>query len=178
MRRRVIAICILLLAASGCGYTTKALLPGHVKTIYVENFANKIQIEEQTDDSRMYRGYRPQLEFDITKAIVDKFIFDGNLKITDKNSADLILSGSLVDFRRESLRYDANYNAEEYRVRLVVDLELKDVKENKIMWREKDFSGEAAYRTAGSLAKSDSSAIDDARVDLARRVVERTIEGW
>ncbi len=178
MRNKALAICLLMLLLNGCGYTTKALLPGHVKTIYVENFANLIRIEEQTDDSRMYRGYRPQLEFDITKAVVDRFIFDGNLKITDKNSADLILSGALVDFKREATRYDANYNAEEYRMRIVVNMELKDVKNNKVMWKENNFSGETTYRTAGSLAKSESAAIDDSKADLARRVVERTIEGW
>ncbi len=179
MRARwVNGILIFTLLLSGCGYTTKSLLRSDIKTICVENFVNKIPVTEQTSDARMYIGYRPRLEYDITKALVDRFIFDGNLKVADKKNADLILTGELVDFRKEPLRYDANDNVEEYRLRLVTSLEMTDVKNNKLMWKEKEFAGEATYRTGGSLAKSESSAIDDAKADLARRIVERTVEGW
>ena len=125
----IISSLILPLCALGCGYTTKSLLPSQAKTIYVENFANRIPITDQTSDVRMYRGYRPRLEFDITKAIIDRFLFDGNLKIAERrDKADLVLSGGLVDFKKESLRYDRNDNVEEYRVRVVTDIELKDTR--------------------------------------------------
>ena len=171
-------VLVLALLLGGCGYTTKSLLRSDIKTICVENFANRIPVTEETSDERMYIGYRPRMEYDITKAVVDRFIFDGNLKISDRKDADLILTGELVDFRKEPLRYDANDNVEEYRLRLVTSLELTDVKNNKPMWKEKEFAGESTYRTGGSLAKSESSAIDDAKSDLARRIVERTVEGW
>ncbi len=163
---------------NSCGYTTKSLLREDLKTICVENFANKIPVTDEMSDARMYIGYRPRLEHDVTKAVSDRFLFDGNLRITERKNADLILTGELVDFRREPLRYDANDNVEEYRVRLVTNLELTDTKTNTLMWREKEFAGESTYRTGGSLATSETSAINDARSDLARRIVERTIEGW
>ena len=83
-----------------------------------------------------------------------------------------------TDFRKEALRYDANNNIEEYRIALVVNLELTDQKSEKAVWTEGGFSGEAVYRTSGSLAKSETTAIRDAAKDLARRIVERTVEGW
>lgn len=171
-------ILILSLYLAGCGYTTRSLLAPELKSVYVDNFTNKINVSREQTDERMYTSYRPGLEVDITKAIIDRFIFDGNLKIANAKASDLTVKGELIDFRKEALRYDANDNVDEYRILLVCDLELKNTGTDKIIWTEKSFSGEATYRTGGSLAVSESTAIRDATSDLARRVVERVIEAW
>jgi len=172
---------IMILAAafflSGCGYTTKSLLPPEFKTIYVENFTNKIKVTAESSDERMYRGYKPGMEVDVSRAIRDKYLFDGNLRVADSRNADLILSGDLVDFRNEALRYDNNNNVLEYRVRMVVSLVLQ-TRDGQVRWKEDNFAGESLYTTTGSLAKSETVAIREAEEDLARRVVERTIEEW
>lgn len=162
---------------SGCGYTTRSLLPSEFKTIYVDNFVNKIKVAAESSDERMYRGYKPGMEIDVSKVIRDKYLFDGNLKIANSKDADLILKGELVDYRNESLRYDRNDNVLEYRIRMVVNLELQ-TKDGKTRWTENNFAGEALYNTTGPLAKSESTAIVEAEADLARRVVERTVEEW
>ena len=169
---------VLLFFIAGCGYTTKSLLPSDLKTIYVSNLVNKIMVTDEASDARMYRGYRPGMELEATRTIRDKYLTDGNLKIADQETADLILTGELVDFRNEALRYDRNDNIEEYRVRLVVNLEMKNAKDGKVRWTENNFAGESLYRTTGTLAKSEATAIKEAADDLARRVVERTIEEW
>lgn len=163
---------------SGCGYTTRSLLPSNFKSIYVDNLVNKINVTDDSSDARMYRGYRPGMELDATRAIRDKYLFDGNLKVSDTQDADLILTGELVDFRNEALRYDRNNDIEEHRIRIVVNLELKNAKDGKVRWTEKNFAGESLYRTTGTMARSETAAIAEANSDLARRVVERTIEEW
>jgi len=178
MRKYPVILTVFILFISGCGYTTHSMLAPELKSIYVNSFVNKIKLTAEQSDARMYRGYRPGLEADVTKDVIDRFLFDGNLKIMNRENADLILEADLMDFRKEPLRYDANDNIEEYRLILTVDAELKDRKSGKVIWRESRFSGESTYRTSGNLAKSESSAIDDAAADLARRIVERTIEGW
>ncbi len=178
MRRMSIILFIFLFFISGCGYTTHSLLPAEFKSIHVDDFVNKINITQEQTDERMYRGYRPGLERDITVAAIDKFLFDGNLKVANIQEADLILDGELIDFRKEGIRYDANNNVEEYRIALVVNIELKDAKTDKIIWTEKAFSGESTYRTGGSLAVSEDTAVRQATQDLARRIVERTVEAW
>lgn len=163
---------------SGCGYTTRSLLPPNLKTIYVDNFKNSLKLTAEQSDLRMYRGYLPGMERDLTKTVIDKYLFDGNLKVSDERGADLILRGELVDYQREPLRYDANNNVEEYRIKLIVNISLEDVRAGKLMWTEKGFAGETTYRTGGSLAKTDAAAVQDAIDDLARRIVERTVEAW
>jgi outer membrane lipopolysaccharide assembly protein LptE/RlpB len=172
---------VLLFAAcfflSGCGYTTKSLLPSNLKSIYVENFTTKIKITAESSDDRMYRSYRPGMELDVSRAIRDKYLFDGNLKVADAEGAELTLKGELVDFRNEALRYDKSNNVAEYRIRVVINMILLN-KDGTIRWKEDNFAGEALYNTTGPLAKSESTATVEAEADLARRVVERTIEEW
>jgi len=162
----------------GCGYSARSLLPSGYRTVYVENFLNRISVAQETNDTRMYRGYRHRLEGDITKAVTDRFILDGNLRIANPDQADLILKGELIDFKKEALRYDRNDTIEEYRIRLIVDIQLVDAGKNIVLWREKSFAGESTYRTTGSLATGEEGAIQEAQEDLARRIVERVIEGW
>lgn len=178
MRRTTILMFVCALFVSGCGYTTRSLLPDRFKTIYIENFKNNIKVTAEQSDERMYRGYRPGMEIELTKAVIDKFLIDGNLKISNGDDADLMLKGELTDFRKEALRYDSNDNVEEYRTLLVVNLELIDVRTGKTVWTEKEFAGESTYRTGGSLAISENDSIKNANTDLARRIVERTVEGW
>lgn len=168
----------LIISACGCGYTTGSLLPSYLKTIYVDNFKNKIDIDREVTGSSRYTLYRPGLENEITSEVVNRFVFDGNLKIEKRENADLILTSSLMNYQQEPLRYDKSDNVEEYRVRITVDIELKDVANDKILWTETGFAGEATYKTQGQLATSETTARQKAIEDLARRIVERTIEAW
>lgn len=179
MNKKFIVITLILaLSIAGCGYTTRSLLPSEYKTIYVDNVKNSINVTAEQDNLRMYRGYRPGMEVDVTKSIIDRYLFDGNLKVASEEKADLILKSEMTDFKRDALRYDANDNIEEYRVKIVVNMELQDAKTGKTLWKENSFAGETTYRTSGTMVKTENAAVNDAINDLARRVVERTIEAW
>ena len=162
----------------GCGYTTGALLPSHLESIYVESFTNKIDISRESSSKYGYTLYKSGLESDITKSAVNEFIFDGNLTITTADEADLILRGELINYTREPLRFDKFDNVEEYRVLVSVNIELEDTSTKKLLWKENSFTGESTYRTSGALAKSEEAAVDEAVRDLAKRIVEKTTEGW
>ncbi len=172
------AICYLPFAIGGCGYTTRSMISDKFRTIYITSFANKIDITQETDAGNKYKIYRPYLETDITKAVINKFLLDGNLKIAKEGSADLVLKGELVEFRKDPLRYSDSDEVEEYRINLVVNLILWDNKNNRLVWEEKNFTGDTTYFTTGSSAKSEGLAINDAIADLAKRIVERTVEQW
>jgi hypothetical protein len=173
-----LAICHLPFAISGCGYTTRSMISNQYKTIYVIPFLNKIDITSEANAGRDYRLYRPVLETDITRAVIDRFMFDGNLRPAKKENTDLILKGDLIDYRRDVLRYETDDTPEEYRISLAVDISLWDGKENKLIWEEKGFTGDTTYFLTGANAKSENAAITDATADLARRIVERTVENW
>lgn len=168
--------CSLLL--TGCGYTTRSMIAEKFKSIYVQPFVNKIDISREADSANKYKTNKPMLETDITNSVVNRFLWDGNLRPVAKEAADLILKGELVEFRRDPLRYTQDDEVEEYRINLVVNIILLDNRENKVLWKEVNFTGDTTYFTRGTLAKSEDLAINDALVDLSRRIVERVIEEW
>ncbi|MFH1359771.1 MAG: LptE family protein [Candidatus Omnitrophota bacterium] len=177
MRRSLLFLIIPLfcLFLAGCGYSTSSLLPSHLKTIYVAPFENAIPYG--TERSRNL--YYPLLEVEVTNKIIDRYLFDGNLRIAKEQNADLILKGKLLNYERQALRYfDDSQDVQEYRLNVIVSLELYDTVKEKVKWNESSFIGETTYFTSGSLAISEEAAVDKAVTDLARRVVERTIEDW
>ena len=163
-----------LLLGGGCGYTTQSALPAYLKTISVDPFANKI--DYTADGNRQV--YFPLLEVKVRNAVIDRFLFDGHLRVTDKDEADLVLSGELIRYERYALRYTDNDDVQEYRVHVIVNLVMKDRRHNEVLWEEPGFAGEATYFVSGPLATTESAALEDATLDLARRIVERTIENW
>ena len=120
----------------------------------------------------------PQLETNVRTAIIDRFLFDGNLHIADPDKADLVLSGDLISIAQDDLRQDVNQNVQEYRIRIIVSLTLTDAATGKVLWKEPSFAGETTYFLTGTQANTQSAAIDAALTDLATRVVERTVENW
>ena len=173
MPRFILSI-VLVLTFAGCGYTTGSLLPAKYKKIAIEPFKNKVAYVDEN-----IRGiYVPLLESNVRTAIIDRFLFDGNLHIADPDKADLVMSGSLLSFEQDDLREDTNQNVQEYRIRIIVSLVLKDTATGKVIWKEPSFAGETTYFLTGPQAQSQSAAVDTALTDLATRVVERTIENW
>jgi hypothetical protein len=173
------AACQLLLATLiGCGYTTRSMITGRFRTIYIPQFSNKIDITKEGDAASRYKLNKPLLEVDITNRLVNRFLFDGNLRPAKSESADLTLEGELVEFKRDPVRYSESDNVEEYRVSIIVNIRLVDNRENKILWEENNFTGDATYFTQGANAKTDDVASNDAVNDLTRRIVERVVEEW
>lgn len=173
-------ICCLIIGISGCGYTTGSLLPSHIKAIYVKPFRNKIELtDELTSDEYRFRTYRANLETDITKKVIERFISDGNLKIVKEEDADVILSGELIDYLREPVRYGAdNEVVEEYRISIVCSAKFEDLRKNEVIWEESRIIGDSSQSLSGTFATSESAAVSSAVSDLVRRIVNRTIEGW
>lgn len=167
---------------TGCGYTTRSMLSGKYKTIYITPFLNKVDITQEAYSANKYRIYRPMLETDITKKVINRYLFDGNLKPVKEGLADLVLKGELVEYRKDPVSYTSNSdNVAEYRININVNLGLWDTQENKLVWEENNFNGNYSYFTSASgnvAIVSEDTAVTNAVEDLARRIVERTVEQW
>lgn len=158
----------------GCGYTTSSTLPSSIKTIAVDKFENAIDFTSEQNRET----YFPLMEVKLRNAVVDRFLLDGHLRVEDEDAADLALKARLIGYQRDALRYTDNDDVQEYRVRITVDMKVWNRQTDTLEWEEPSFSGEATYFLTGAQAKSESEAVADAITDLARRIVERTIENW
>jgi outer membrane lipopolysaccharide assembly protein LptE/RlpB len=177
MRKRnhtsIIILAILLMAMSSCGYRLSgkgSLVPEGARTIAVPAFINNTN--------------EPYVDVEMTKAVVDEFIADGRLRIVDVEEADLALRGSVVKYEVTALSFTADSYVQQYRVRIVVNASLEDLKTKKILWRENSI--EAAFIsdypvaigniTATKIAKE--SAIKKASQDIAWTLRSRVLEGF
>lgn len=164
MKRLGILFGIALLVGQGCGYTLKATPPHGLRSIYVETFRNDT--------------FEPALEIDLTNVLIDRFLFDGTLRVTERDRADAVLKGTLTQFIREPLRYTGAEEVQEYRLVLMTDISLWDNRSGERLWEEKRFVGDTSFFTSGASQKSEEAATQDAFEELARRIVDRVVEAW
>lgn len=179
--KKAILLCGFILSAvlSGCGYTTHAYVSQTgFRTIAIQPFVNKVDTTSEFSEGKRFKTYFPLLENMITNAVVDRYNFDGNLKVVKEADADLVLSGELIDYRRESLRNSTSDTPEEYRIDIIIHMKLINNETQEVVWQKSNFVGDSSYFTTGSFVKSESQALQDAVKDLARRIVETTVEAW
>lgn len=169
---------LLALALAGCGYSVTRLLPSAYQKIYVEPFVNRIPITAEVSERFGFQTSLPELEEKVTRGVINRFLFDGNLRITTKpEEADLKLEGELIDFNRQPVRRLEDGAVEEYRLNLAASVSARD-REGKVIWQESNLVGDTTYFVTGALAKSESTAVDDLVTDFSRRIVEGIIENW
>ena len=180
MRRLIgVLVAVGLSLAAGCGYTTRAFVSqtGY-RTIHIRAFANRVDTtSEESVGSRFQTDYA-LLENTDSYEGVDGCDLDGELRVVSEDEADIVLSGDLVHYRRESLRDASDDTPQEYRIAVFVNIKLTDIKTGKVLWEKTNFAGDTSYYTTGSYVKSESQALEDALADLARRIVETTLEIW
>ncbi|MEW5758961.1 MAG: LptE family protein [Candidatus Omnitrophota bacterium] len=173
----IVQICFLVSILAGCGYTTKTALAPDLKTIHIDPFKNKINFTSEGSRS-IYKTYTAGVETTLTNSLVDRFIIDGSLRVVSSKNADLILSGELIDYRKDPVRYNADNEVEEYRVNILVDVRLYDSRNNKMLWELNNYGGDTSTFVEGNLEKSDDTIVREASFDLVRRIVEKTVEAW
>ena len=170
--------CVLGLGSASCGYTTRPGLAGYLRTVYIKPFVNKIDITTLSNDYNRFPVYRHGMEVDLTNEVINRFQFTGLMRPTRLERADARLEGELVQFRRDALRYNASQQVEEWRLSIVVNLKFYDLHSNTILWEESGFIGDTTYFALGANAESETAALARAIQDVARRIVERTVENW
>ena len=182
-------IFLFVISLNSCGYKSGSLLQNDLKSIYINNFFNKIDISKEVSDKRSNYSYYPGLEVEITKEVINRFIFDGSLSVRSENHSDLILRGALVDYKKFPLSYvddddDENDDdrkeddVEELRIEIVVELELYDRNKQELLWKESSFRGQSSYSLVGPNKRTETECIKEAVKDLAERIIERTVEAW
>ena len=163
------ALCFLVcfLLSSGCGYHLVgygSALPSHIRTIAVPVFKNT--------------STEPNIQRDATDAIRQIFIMDGRLKLVGTSKADLVLRGTLTNYLLEPKSFSGKDLAEEYIVRLGVQVEVYDRVKKKIFLDQK-FTTQWDYRATSGVIDTESArfvALKEAYDDLAGQLVSIIIE--
>jgi len=156
---------------SGCGYTQKASLPRNIESIYVETVVNSIPLD------KVY-AYQPGLEIDITNSILRRLEQDGNLQVVPKDQADAILRSHLIGFEQSGVRFNQLERVEEFRMFVILAVQLIETKTNSVIWTEPKLSGTSEYFVSDVRSIAREEGAERAVKDLARNVVDRIVEDW
>ena len=175
MRRTVVYLAVLALSigTAACGYRmsgTGVLVPQGVRSIAVPAFINNTN--------------EPYVDVEITRAVVNEFIADGRLQVKDVEVAELALRGTVSRFEVTALSYSPETIVQQYKVRLVVDAQLEDLRVKKVLWQEAgietifiaDYPVTVGDIRVTKIAKD--AAIKRASQDLAWTLRSRVLEGF
>jgi outer membrane lipopolysaccharide assembly protein LptE/RlpB len=163
--RAAVSLILLAAAASGCGYSLRGHLPEHIKTIAVPIFVNRTQ--------------EPAVESVITRAVVEAFSTNGRLRVARLEEADSILEGEVTGYAVDSIAFDRNANVELYRLRVVMNLTMRDLRRNAVLFRQPNFTDKADFRVRGAVSQTiarEETALRQAALDIARSVVSLAID--
>jgi len=153
-----------MVVVAGCGYTTSALRGDKIQRMHVATFLNKT--------------YEQGLDRLVTDAVIDEFIFKGGVKVVEEERAEVELSGVVNEYVLNPLTYNRENQAEEYRLRVTVDMSIKDLTTKEIIWKVDGLSGEWTFLLSGPLALSEEDAREKAIKYLAREAVQQALDMW
>ena len=159
------ALLALALTLGSCGYSFHGTLPSHVKTVAVRIFINRTQ--------------QPAVEGLITRAVVDAFATNGRLRVVRVEDADAVLDGEVIGYNVGAIAVDPSLNVQQYRLNVTLNLRMRDVRLNEILFESIGFSEQADFLVAGSVAQTlsiEAGALQQAATQIARSVVSLALD--
>jgi hypothetical protein len=163
--RRLACVLAAVLLLGGCGYSVRGHLPADVRTVAIPILAN--------------RTLKPAVETEMTRALADAFATDGRLKVVSRDMADTLLEGEVLGYELVSIAFDPEANVRLYRLVVTLNVRLRDVRRNEVLFDGRGLSEKADFRVSGAVSETISReeiALRAATLDIARAVVALAIE--
>lgn len=170
MRRRprhsAVGLLLILVAClpTGCGYSFRGNLPGHIKTVAVPMFKNNTAAAG--------------LENTITSAVISAFSNGGRLRVVPVEQADSVLEGEIVGFQIDGAGFDRNANVQAYHLRVVLNVAFRDVRQNKMLWQE-SLTQTSDFQVQGPVSDTLSllgGAARQAAADIGRKIASSAVD--
>ncbi len=137
---RGIATLIVLGSVLGCGYSLHASLDSRYQTIHVSAFQN---------ESREY-----DLQGPLTTSLIRRFVADGRLRVVNRDRADLVLEGTLLDYRQKGLSFDEGAPTQLF-VAITASVRLIDGHTGEVLWEDPAFGASSNYASQSTTSRSD-----------------------
>ncbi len=161
-----------LMTISACGYSFSGrglVVPKDARTIAILTFLNGTN--------------EPNVDVELTNAVVSEFIADGRLRVVDREEADLVLKGTVATFEVIPLSYTTDAYAQQYQIRLRVRVGLTD-RSGKVIQPEQVIESGliSSYTvTIGDISATKAAkqvALQNASKDFAKTIRSRILEGF
>ena len=175
------ALCLFLCAlvvfsSTACGYTLAgrgSFLPAYIKTIGIPMFTNRTTVFN--------------LETMLTQKVRAEFIGRGKYQILPEGSGvDALLTGDVTAVSVAPASFNPQQLASRYAITMTARIELRDVRENKVLWENPAVTFRQEYeatsgRTAADPAaffQQDTTALERMSTEFARTIVSAILEAF
>jgi outer membrane lipopolysaccharide assembly protein LptE/RlpB len=159
----------LLLGLTACGYHLKGAglkAPEGVETVAVT------VLENRTSESGIEMTFTNDLTYEFTRSKV--------VRVVDEKTADAVLSGTITSLGTETISYTTNYDSDERRVRVTLNLNLKS-RHGKVLWSDPALAGIEEFKVADDKFVTDRNrreAIEIISERIAERVHNRILQDF
>ena len=177
-----IVLCVLCVLcaelSSGCGYALAgkgSFLPSYIQTIGIPEFTNRTTVFN--------------LETQLTQKVRAEFIGRGKYRILPEGTGvDAVLTGEVTSATPAATSFTPGQIASRYTITIVARVELKDLRDNKVLWenpglvfrQEYDAQGQTGAGTLDPAAffGQDLNALDRISTEFARTIVSAILEAF
>jgi hypothetical protein len=174
---RALAACLLAAASTvACGYALAgrgSFLPDSIRTIGIPVFANRTAVFN--------------LETQLTERVRSEFIGRGRYRIVPESAGvDALLVGEVTDVSITPMSFTGQQLASRYVITMTARVELRDVRDNKVLWENPALMFRQEYEAQGSQAEldpnaffgQDANALERMTTDFSRTIVSSILEAF
>ncbi len=173
-------LCVLgvlgVVATSGCGYSLAgrgSFLPAYIRTIGIPTFANHTVVFN--------------LETMVTQKVRSEFIGRGKYQILpEATGIDALLIGEVTAVSIQPASFSTQQLASRYAITMTARIELRDMRENKVLWenpsvmfrQEYDATGGRTVLDPAAFFQQDTNALERMSTEFARTIVSAILEAF
>lgn len=166
MRSQFLSVLVLAMTVGCAGYKLGPAGKTDYHSVAVKMFKN--------------RTYQPQLEAQVSNAIIKRFQHDATLSIRSTEDADIILAGEIIEYRRHLLRGDRYDTTVPSEFRLLIEVRVRAY--NRATGVEvlspTTFTGQTDTFIGADQQSAEKQALPLIANDLAKKIVSRLAEPW
>jgi hypothetical protein len=159
------SISILLVLAPACGiYSTTGRTAGDIKKIAVPNLSNETA--------------QPDIEADITTNLRNGLIKDNTLKVVPEAEADAVLEGTVVEYKNIPFTFNAELQAEQYRLVIGLSVSLFNPKSDTYIWKDRRIDAHSDYYLETTTDRTYDKALEEVYKDIVEGILNATTQEW
>jgi hypothetical protein len=170
MSHRALAASVLLASlvmVVGCaGYHIGPVTKRNFNTIAVPMFHN--------------HTLRPQLEAQISNAVIQRLQQDGSLRIESAARADVVLDGTVIRYERTALRALRSDTGvpREFEIAITVRVEARDRRTGEIVLKSTEVEGKSDVFIGEDQQTAEFQALPLVADDIGKRIAGLLVESW
>ena len=173
-------LCVLgflgVLCMNACGYSLAghgSFLPAYIRTIGVPTFVNRTVVFN--------------LETLVSQKVRSEFIGRGKYQILpEATGVDALLNGEITAVTIQPASFSTTQLASRYAIMMTARIELRDVRENKVLWenpsvmfrQEYDATGGRSILDPAAFFQQDTNALERISTEFARTIVSAILEAF